>query len=418
MLPKLARALPAPQLPQRKRSPSRIHRVHSGLVARLAVFSLFAVAAIPAAAAENMRTTRAQVAEHRADLKELRGRIGQIKKEIAGSEATRAEAADQLQASERAISQLQHELRELAVDRAELLATRDRLRAEADQLAGRLDDQHEGLGSALVIYHRLSLRSNGGTDAERALQRRALTALADARAGQIALTAESLDRKARHAQATEQQAVALAKVEARQREQQAALVAQRAARQQLLRKISARLDTQRRQVDTLQQDERRLSRLVDRLSRVLAARPKARKPRVAEPSPPTARPTPGIALGPGKLPFQVGHPVGGAAGKRTAKGLFFAVPAGHEIRAVAGGEVVFSDWLRGFGNLLIIDHGDDFLSIYGYNDALLRQVGDRVGRGDVVANAGDTGGRGETGLYFEMRHEGAAIDAGRWLARR
>lgn len=384
-------------------------------VAMLSVLCL--ASAWPIDAAAGRQATRAQVAEHRADLKELRSRIGQIKRDIAGGEASRAEAADQLQASERAISQLQSELRDLANQRSELLVTRDRLRGEANLLAGRLDGQQAGLAAAIGAYHRLNLPNRTADDATSRLRRRALVAAARTHRDQSVLTADNLERKARHAKTTEQQATALARLEARQRDQEAALIAQRAARQQLIRKISTRLETQRRQVGTLQQDERRLSRLVDRLSRILAARAKSRRPPRAEPAPPIARPTPGIAIAPGKPPFAVMHPVGGGSGRRTAKGLFFAVPGGHDVHAVADGQVVFADWLRGFGNLLIIDHGDDFLSIYGYNDALLRQVGDRVARGDVVATAGDSGGRGETGLYFEMRHEGTAIDATRWLAR-
>ena len=376
------------------------------------------VLAGPAALGAAPQDTRAKVAEHRADLKELRSRISQIRKDIAGDEASRAEAADQLQASERAISQLRSELRTLADEKQALLATRDRLRDEADRLAGRLDDDQASLAATVGAYYRETLRAPGGADPAASLRRRTLTATADARAGQIAHTSGDLARKARHAQVTDLQADALARIEARQQERQAALLSQRTARQQLIRKISARVDTQRRWVETLQQDERRLSRLVDRLSRMLAARPKPRKPLAAEPAAPAGRPTGAVASGPARLPFELSAPVSGSPGRRAAKGLFFAVPEGHDVRAVARGQVVFAEWLRGFGNLLIIDHGDDFLSIYGYNEALLRQVGDPVARGEVVASAGDSGGRGETGLYFEMRHEGAAIDAMRWLARR
>lgn len=388
---------------------------YGGAVALAAL--VLALGGAPTLAA-SPKASPAAVAEHRADLKDLRGRITQIRKEMAGDEASRAEAADQLQASERAISRLQQELRQLSEERASLLSTRDRLRSEAGHLEGRLDGQQAALASALAAHHRRSLRTSGEAPPALRLEQRALALTAGAHARQIALTAEDLGRKARHAEATDRQANALARVEAAQRERQAALMAQRATRQQLLRKISARLETQRQQVETLKQDERRLSRLVDRLSRALAARQKPRSAKTAEPAPPGGRQSEKLASGPARLPFDLTAPVNAGQGKRAAKGIFFPVPEGHDVRAVAGGQVVFADWLRGFGNLLIIDHGNDFLSIYGYNDALLRQVGDRVGRGEVVASAGDSGGRGETGLYFEMRHEGAAIDAMRWLARR
>jgi septal ring factor EnvC (AmiA/AmiB activator) len=80
--------------------------------------------------------------------------------------------------------------------------------------------------------------------------------------------------------------------------------------------------------------------------------------------------------------------------------------------------VVFSDWLRGFGNLLVIDHGDGFLSIYGNNEALLRNPGDPVAVGDVVALVGNTGGNEHPGLYFELRFKGRPFDPLTWVAAR
>ena len=77
--------------------------------------------------------------------------------------------------------------------------------------------------------------------------------------------------------------------------------------------------------------------------------------------------------------------------------------------------MVFAEWMRGFGNLLIVDHGGNYLSIYGYNDALLKQVGDGVQGGDSIATAGNSGGNPESGLYFEIRHQGQPIDPLKWV---
>ncbi|MCK9511499.1 MAG: peptidoglycan DD-metalloendopeptidase family protein [Pigmentiphaga sp.] len=82
---------------------------------------------------------------------------------------------------------------------------------------------------------------------------------------------------------------------------------------------------------------------------------------------------------------------------------------------MAPGTVVFSGWLRGFGNLLILDHGDDYLSVYGSNEAILKQVGDAVGGGEAVATAGATGGLAQSGLYFEIRHRGNPVDPLPWI---
>jgi septal ring factor EnvC (AmiA/AmiB activator) len=80
--------------------------------------------------------------------------------------------------------------------------------------------------------------------------------------------------------------------------------------------------------------------------------------------------------------------------------------------------VVFSDWLRGFGNLLVIDHGDGFLSVYGNNETLLRNAGDEVTVREPVASVGNTGGNEHPGLYFELRFQGRPFDPLSWVAAR
>jgi septal ring factor EnvC (AmiA/AmiB activator) len=96
------------------------------------------------------------------------------------------------------------------------------------------------------------------------------------------------------------------------------------------------------------------------------------------------------------------------------RGLFIKAASGSEVRSIAGGRVVFADWMRGFGNLLIVDHGNAYLSIYGNNDSLLRQVGQAVKGGETIATVGNSGGNPESGLYFELRHQGQPIDPMKW----
>lgn len=97
------------------------------------------------------------------------------------------------------------------------------------------------------------------------------------------------------------------------------------------------------------------------------------------------------------------------------KGLFIRTNEGSEIKAPAPGRVVFADWLRGFGHLLIIDHGEAWLSVYGNNQTLLRHVGDIVRAGEAIATAGSSGSVAETGLYFELRQQGRAVDPLKWV---
>jgi septal ring factor EnvC (AmiA/AmiB activator) len=85
------------------------------------------------------------------------------------------------------------------------------------------------------------------------------------------------------------------------------------------------------------------------------------------------------------------------------------------VKAVAGGRVVFADWLRGFGNLMIIDHGSAYMTLYANNEALYKRVGDPVRSGETIATVGNSGGNPDSGLYFELRHEGKALDPLGWV---
>jgi septal ring factor EnvC (AmiA/AmiB activator) len=106
---------------------------------------------------------------------------------------------------------------------------------------------------------------------------------------------------------------------------------------------------------------------------------------------------------------------GAKRGEASWKGVFIKAAEGADVRAVAGGRVVFADWMRGFGNLIIVDHGSQYLSIYGNNQTLLKRAGDAVKAGDQIASAGNTGGNEESGLYFELRHLGQAFDPASWI---
>ena len=163
-----------------------------------------------------------------------------------------------------------------------------------------------------------------------------------------------------------------------------------------------------------------------------APKPSAARPGLAPPSmpDPAAARAADIALAPAvpdgafaSLRGQLRAPVSGKLaarfgakrGEASWKGVFIKAAEGADVRAVAGGRVVFANWMRGFGNLVIVDHGSQYLSIYGNNQALLKHVGDAVKAGDTIASAGSTGGNEESGLYFELRHLGQAFDPASWI---
>ena len=102
---------------------------------------------------------------------------------------------------------------------------------------------------------------------------------------------------------------------------------------------------------------------------------------------------------------------------RRSDGLLIAAGAGTPVRAVADGTVVYSEWMTGYGLLLIVDHGNGYMSLYAHNDALLKSAGATVKRGDPLATVGSSGGQGRPSLYFELRRGGTPVDPGVWLRR-
>jgi septal ring factor EnvC (AmiA/AmiB activator) len=207
-------------------------------------------------------------------------------------------------------------------------------------------------------------------------------------------------------------------IESARRTERSALIKQQAEHRKVLARVSSQLRTQRREVQHLERDESRLSRLVEELGRLIASTPLLRNEKVPEPGGAQGSLS-GLKRGL-RLPikgvltnrFGAQRPSGGP----SWKGLFIRSPSGQEVRAVASGRVVFADWLRGFGNLLIIDHGKGYLTIYGNNESVLKQVGEPVRTGDTVATVGASGGNMESGLYFEIRHEGKAFDPLSWVS--
>jgi septal ring factor EnvC (AmiA/AmiB activator) len=209
----------------------------------------------------------------------------------------------------------------------------------------------------------------------------------------------------------------LAALEAEARKARESLESEKREHALALKKISRQIAARRRELSALQKDEQRLTRLAEKLARML-------RPAPAVPRANSAEPTSGAFVQfKGRLPLPVQGELLNRFGSQrvegglTWKGLFYRAAAGQPVRAVAAGQVVFADWLRGFGNLLIIDHGEGFMSLYGNAEALLQRVGGQVSAGEVVAQAGDTGGLGQTGLYFELRHQGRAFDPLGWLTK-
>ena len=142
---------------------------------------------------------------------------------------------------------------------------------------------------------------------------------------------------------------------------------------------------------------------------------------------PAAKPPRAVASAPALQVGGLGWPVAGTLvasyggtlpDGRRSEGVLIGASAGTTVKAVADGRVVFADWMNGYGLILIVDHGNGYMSLYAHNDALLRDAGDAVKRGDALASVGNSGGQGRTALYFELRRNGQPVDPSSWLQRR
>jgi septal ring factor EnvC (AmiA/AmiB activator) len=114
----------------------------------------------------------------------------------------------------------------------------------------------------------------------------------------------------------------------------------------------------------------------------------------------------------GKLSTRFGSRKQG--GKLKWQGVIINAELGVDVQAVSGGQVVFADWFRNLGLLIIIDHGDGYMSLYGYNQSLLKKTGDWVLPGEIISLAGDSGGQLRSGVYFEIRNNGTPVNPARW----
>ena len=207
----------------------------------------------------------------------------------------------------------------------------------------------------------------------------------------------------------------IAKAETALREQATAteatkttLTDQRATRQATLAQISQQVQDDQQRLDVLERDQARLNALLGELEAVAAATP-------PEPRTPFADTR-------GRLAMPVVGTLKNRYGARRNadirwRGWLIAADEGEPVRAVHGGDVIYADWLRGQGLLMVVDHGEGWLSLYAQNHSLLRGVGDRVSAGDIIGKAGASGGSETSGLYFEIRHRGEPVDPGEWIRR-
>lgn len=370
------------------------------LVMLMALMPVCAAAEDIAVQTEKLQKLREQIHEIKTDVNSMRGQrtdvraalektdkeIGKVTAELyrldADSEATRlkTEALDNDRATERQV---------LAALRQTLM-----LDLQTAYSAGRqqqikllLNQQDPALVGRMMTYHGYFTR---------------------ARATRMQELRATLARINDIERALVEQQAEIEQQQLQQREKSARLTLEQNKRRRILDELARDLQLKSSELSTLQQDEQRLQALVKSLQEAMRNVPPQGDAR-------SLQQLKGKLLWPvaGRITRRYGAKQ--ASGELQSSGIVIATRAGTDVHAIATGRVAFADWLRGFGLLLIIDHGDGYMSLYGQNRSLYRDVGEWVKRGEVVAAAGSSGGQGQDGLYLELRKDGRPFNPTTWF---
>ncbi|TAK39000.1 MAG: peptidase M23 [Lysobacteraceae bacterium] len=357
-----------------------------------------------------------------AERRKLEGQRGSASRELRSLDEKLAGSSRALHDTEAELARLKAELAQLQQQRKELDAS---LAAQKQQLAALLRSAYT-IGDDAPL--KLMLSQDSAAEANRLLTwHRYLQRDRAARVGTLTAQLQELETVERRI-AERQSALDAART--RQRTQLAALQDDRKARAKAVKQIESKYQDKRSREKALGSDVASLKKLLAQL-RAAAARAEAERRAAAErakreaartgaPPPRKATPPAGTGLRVGGVGWPLsGNLIAGYKGKLpdggSSSGLLIGAPAGTPVKAVADGKVVFGDWMNGYGLILIVDHGNGYMSLYAHNEALLRDVGDTVKRGDPVASVGNSGSAGPTALYFELRRNGDPVDPKGWL---
>ncbi len=382
------------------------------------------------------------------NLSEVQQRLEALKKELDNSQEAHKDAADALKESEQAISEANKKLFEINQKQQQNKKTLTQLKSDSISTNQALTQQQKLLSSQLYqqyihgqqSYIQMILQSENPDEIARDVQY--FSYVAKARASLINQMQGNLNKISKLNDETASALKEVADLKQKQVDEKRALESQKQEKSKVVRNLSQQIAAQRTEIKKLTRDEKRLSELVERLARIIPPPPKKVRPKRtpansnnteiaannnapkevlannAEPSQELSGTN--FAALRGKLRLPVRGDVTNRFGSSREdsgiswKGLFIKANEGAEVKSIASGRVVFADWLRGFGNLIILDHGDGYMSLYGNNQAVLKQVGDSVRAGDVIASVGNSGGNEANGLYYELRNQSRPFDPLSW----
>ncbi|MDX1380466.1 MAG: peptidoglycan DD-metalloendopeptidase family protein [Xanthomonadales bacterium] len=372
---------------------------------------------IPGATADNRAPEAADMdrAEAESKLADLLREIGRLQAQLEASRGEQRREQDQLKRLDLQIQDVDRALRALAAQRQlqeQELAALERQRSEyLSSLEQRMDRLAEQLRGAYRggRQSRMKLVLNQDDPAVLGRMLAYYDYFSRAQMRRISLLREALATLETMQQSIDRELARLAELTASRQDLLDDLDGQRRDRQALLAELAGQIGSEEARLRELERDRQDLEALIERLANVLADIPADLGSHL------------GVARQKGRLPMPLQGPVEQAFGQSRSGGLHWqgwliGAEPGTEVIAIAYGRVAFADWLRGYGLLLIIDHGQGFMSLYGHNESLLHEVGAWVEPGETISVVGANPGSGQ-GLYFELRKDGRAIDPAVWLAR-
>ncbi len=349
------------------------------------------------------------------ELAEVRARISALKQSMDDAAAERDRVTAELQELEIAIAERRTRLRDIERDHRYAADKKARLDAELAEREAHLDQESRALAAQVRMAYmsgsqeKIRLLLNQRDPATLGRLMAYYRYLNDYRADNIDMVVEQIRQlDALHGQIAAEEARLASLVQERY-DELGRLGASQDKRKALLDALHRRLDEEGREVERLAAQEADLSRLIAELTSILSDYPITSEQPFGDLKGKLTWPVDG------RLQHDFGQPRAG--GQLKWNGVVLAAPRGREVRAVYHGRVVFADWLAGMGLLVIVDHGDGYLSLYGYNETILKDTGDWVAPGDVIATVGDSGGQAESSLYFELRRGKRAENPRRWVTK-
>jgi len=372
----------------------------------------------PAALCLLLYVTASVADEHEAQLARVRARLQSLQTELNATKGKRDAVREEINGLERKIGTLLNEQR--GTERR--LQTEEQrmktLREQASSARRRLEANRDGLARQVRAQYvagrqeHLKLLLNQQDPAAAARMLTYYHYLHRARLERISSTRTALTDLSAVEKRVETKQQELLALRETQLSRKTELEASRARRGELLASLDRRVNAQSQELDHLREDQARLTRLVDEIKVAYAEVPFPTDIKGAFGTLRGKLPLPAK----GRLLARYGDPK--AVGNLKWRGLFVGAEEGATVRAVSRGRVAYADWLRGFGLLLILDHGDGYMTLYGHNQSLTKQAGEWVEAGDVVARIGNTGDTPQAGLYFEIRHNGEPRDPLLWCRTR